>query len=161
MMNVMEWIIGRDVTRRWLANSIFPLVVDLDRGSLCGVQEDKPIEHLSALGRAENREMAHSGNLLYYSKGLWVYETERLLSSFEVFFNSKEFSPFLGEIRYGGQAMLLHKDTTADQVKALLGTPDEESVEDGETELCYSPNDNVYFVVNFNEAGKLHSIDFV
>ncbi len=46
-------------------------------------------------------------------------------------------------------------------VNRILGEPDEVETDDDETELVYSPSDEVCFGVIFDQAGQLESIDFV
>jgi hypothetical protein len=149
---------GQDPTRDWLSDPS-KLVVDLERGTLCGVAVGGSFAGLAALGPSDDARSSARGLSHWSSCGIWCTRAEQRLSDFTVSFFSDGGKPFPGAILHGGKPLAISNDTTRSDLPRLLGEPFAESNADGETVLFYEyPAAEVQFTFT-RHLGILEAIE--
>jgi hypothetical protein len=148
---------GQDPTRDWLSDPT-KLVVDVERGTLCGVAVGSSFAALAALGPADDARQSARGVSQWGSRGVWCTRDEDLLSDFTVSLVSDGGKPFPGSILHGGRPLAISEQTTREQLLALLGEPFAESNADGDTVLYY---EHASAEVQFSFAEHLGTLEAI
>jgi hypothetical protein len=165
----MDWIgllTGkRDITRDWHAQPGLPLEFDLDRHAFCGVRLGESIDGLQKLGPSDNRRVPRDRYLYYFSRGVEIgMEGDRFVWC-GVIFNWQHWKgvaqpgdrPFAGRILLGGRVVLFSAATTEQEVRPVLGEPDERDGEPDDIVLTYH-RDGHRYEIELTGDGKLASI---
>jgi hypothetical protein len=149
---------GQDPTRDWLSEPS-KLVVDVERGTLCGVAVGSSFAGLAALGPSDDARQSARGLSHWGACGIWCTRDEDLLSDFTVSLVWDGGKPFPGVILHSGKPVAISKQTTREQLLGLLGEPFAESNAEGDTVLYYEhPAAEVQFTFT-EHLGTLEGIE--
>jgi hypothetical protein len=124
-MSLLDLLLNRkNVTYDWVKRPGLPLVVDLDRHSLCGVAVGAAIAGLAGLGPADDRR--HQGAVLGYGRGGFYLTYDRRLATLTGFVlglttGSGAARPYAGTWRWRGREVMLSASTSPQRLTELLG----------------------------------------
>jgi hypothetical protein len=142
-------------TRDWRREADFPLEVDLDQETFCGVRLGESAAPLRRLGPVEFAPGLRMGSYMYFSQGLEYGCDGELLESYSVYEAASDdarFLPFSGRIRHGGELISL---AAIDPLKAVerFGEPFEREAIGGV--LClYYQRAGMAFDLEFDADGR-------
>jgi hypothetical protein len=112
-------------TRDWRRDNGLPLVVDCDRGTLCGVALGSPVSELAGLGPVEYVPALREGDHLYNSMGVEFFSRDGLLDHIAVYgreSDDPDFAPFAGRIVCRGESLAVDQIQLA-RVTEIFGEP--------------------------------------
>jgi hypothetical protein len=118
-----------DPTEHWVEDASVPLVVDLDRLTLCGVGLGEPVARLAFLG-PQDRRWCHGGRERWSGKGLDIQvDAQKRLTGFAVTWLDLEvwlggnFRAFEGTVVAQGAAVSPGLRTSVKMLSRLIGAP--------------------------------------
>jgi len=154
-----DWSIGvyppGNPTRAWRREAGFPLVVDLDAETFCGVRFGGDTAPLRALGPVEFAPGLTIGAYMYFSRGLeYLAEGDVLLSCsvYEADSDDPRFASFPGHLKYGGELRSLSQ-MNQQRALELFGEPFKREASDGI--VCwYYERAGIAFDLEFSRDGR-------
>jgi ribosomal protein S27AE len=143
-------------TRDWRRDERLPLVVDCDRGALCGVPLGAPMAALVGLGPVEHAPSLREGDHLYNSLGVEFFSRDGLLDQIAVYgreSDDPEFAPFAGRIVCRGESLAVDQIQLA-RITELFGEPVRTEECDGQFCLHFE-QDSKEIELEFSAKGNL------
>ncbi|MBA2662351.1 MAG: hypothetical protein H0U74_08645 [Bradymonadaceae bacterium] len=156
-----------DRTRNWKRDESVALRYELETGALSGVRLQEPADKISFLGPVDRGDVLCKSGTFDYQKSLGLVlhtNNDDLLYEMELYAN------FPGELGCKGESLKVSPTTSAEQVEALLGEPDDrQRLPGGELHLSYErgafvstfefTHDGLFTMLALTDYGTLNGAD--